>query len=169
MSELDQEIAAVFKQAEDIWNTQDYAQLEQLWDTDDEEPFYLAEEQEDWVFGWEALRKYWVPKPGKRYVEAILMRYYNVHARLISPELALSSCWVRHDMKLKGPMKAWGGDARVSSVFRKKPEGWRFISYTEAHMSPLNYVRKLYEMNVSPEFEAFRQEVVAREAAAQVK
>ena len=68
MANLNGEIEAVLSQAEEIWNSQDYARLKELWDTDDAEPFYLAEEQDDWLFGWEQLEKYWVPVPGKRKV-----------------------------------------------------------------------------------------------------
>lgn len=163
MANLNGEIEAVLSQAEEIWNSQDYARLKELWDTDDAEPFYLAEEQDDWLFGWEQLEKYWVPVPGKRSVEAIHMHYYNVHAKIIGPDLSLAGFWVRHDMKVRGPMKPWGGDARVTAVFRRKDGNWRFVSYAEACMSPLNYMRKLYEMNLSPDFAEFHASVMARD------
>lgn len=189
MSDLSAEIAAVLDETARIWNTQDYARLKTMWDTDDDEPFYLAEEQDDWVFGWPALEKYWVPVPGKRSVEALMMRYYKVRAKQIAPDLALAAFWVRHDMKMSGPVKAWGGDARVTAVFRRKPEGWRFVSYTEACMTPLIYIQKLmqklrrtqrfplgfayrarmrflqrlYENNLSPDFAGFHREIMELE------
>ena len=84
-------------------------------------------------------------------------RYREIRAKQIAPDLAVVACWVRHDMKLRGPMKATGGDARVMSVFRKKPEGWRFIAYAEGPMSPVLFMHKLYEMNVSPGFDEFNR------------
>ena len=92
-----------------------------------------------------------------------MMRYYDVHAKLIAPDLALAAFWVRHDMKMRGPLKPWGGDARVSAVFRRKDGDWRFISYAEACMTPLRYMQKLYEMNLSPEFADFHKDIIAHE------
>jgi hypothetical protein len=155
MADLKNEIEDLFRHYEDAWNSQDYARLKEYWDEDDAEPFYLAEEQDDWKFGWPALEKYWVPVPGKSALESILMKYRDFNVKQIAPDLAIVACWVRHDMKLKGPMKATGGDARVMCVFRRKSEGWRFIAYAEGPMSPVLYMHKLYEMNVSPEFAEF--------------
>jgi hypothetical protein len=59
------------------------------------------------------------------------MRYRDIRTKEIAPDLAIAAFWVRHDMKLRGPMKATGGDARVLPVFRRKPDGWRFIAYAE--------------------------------------
>jgi len=160
MSELQQEIEQLFQDYENIWNSQDYAALKTLWDQDDPDPFYLAEEQDDWKFGWDAVERYWVPTPGKSALESIMMKYRDFRVKQIGPDLAVVACWVRHDLKLRGPMKASGGDARVTAVFRKKPEGWRFISYAEAPMTPVLFMHKLYEMNVSPEFEEFNRKVM---------
>lgn len=163
MADLNAEIETVLNQAAEIWNSQDYAGLKELWDTDDPEPFYLAEEQDDWVFSWKQLEKYWVPVSGKRSIEAIMMRYYDVHAKLIAPDLALAAFWVRHDMKIRGPLNAWGGNARVTAVFRRKNGDWRFISYAEACMTPLRYMQKLYELNLSPDFPEFHKAIIERE------
>ena len=71
--ELQTEIEQVFKEAERIWDSQKYGDLKRLWDEDDPDPFYLAEEQADWKVGWDELKKYWEPVPGKRMLEAIRM------------------------------------------------------------------------------------------------
>ena len=84
--------------------------------------------------------------------------------RLIAPDLAQVFGWLRHDMKMRGPMKAWGGDSRFTAVLRRKPDGWRLVSYIEAHMTPLLYVQKLYEKDVSPDFADFHREAVAKKA-----
>jgi len=161
MSQLQQEIEEVFRAYEEIWNSQDLARLKELWDEEDPNPFYLAEEQDDWKFGWDAVERYWVPNPGKSALESIMMAYRDFHVKQIAPDVAICACWVRHDMKMRGPYKATGGDARVMCVFRKKPDGWRFVAYAEGPMSPVLYMHKLYEMNVSPEFEAFNRRALA--------
>ena len=160
MSDLQQEFEQLFRDYEEIWNSQDYARLKEYWDEDDSDPFYLAEEQDDWKFGWPAVERYWEPTPGKSALESIWMRYRDIRAKQIAPDLAIVACWVRHDMKLRGPMKATGGDARVMSVFRRKLEGWRFIAYAEGPMSPVLFMHKLYEMNVSPDFADFNRNVM---------
>ncbi len=42
-------------------------------------------------------------------------------------------------------MKAWGGDARISALFRRKKEGWKFIAYAESHKTPVIYMQELYK------------------------
>jgi hypothetical protein len=65
---------------------------------------------------------------------------------------------MRTDMKLVFQPRPFGSDTRVSAVFRKKPEGWRYVCYTEAFQSPNIYMQKLYEKNISPEYEDFYKE-----------
>ena len=166
MSGLQQEIEQLFRDYEAVWDSQDFARLKDFWDEDDPDPFYLAEEQDDWRFGWESVERYWAPTPGKSALESILMRYRDIHVKQIASDLAVAACWVRHDMKLRGPMKATGGDARVMSVVRKNAKGWRFIAYAEGPMSPVLFMHKLYEMNVSPEFPEFNRRVMERKNSA---
>ena len=165
MSDIQQEIEQLFRNYEETWNSQEYARLKEYWDEDDPDPFYLAEEQDNWKFGWQEVERYWEPTPGKSALESIWMRYRDIRAKQIAPDLAIVACWVRHDMKLRGPMKATGGDARVMAVFRKKPDGWRFIAYAEGPMSPVLFMHKLYEMNVSPGFEEFNRAAMDAKAA----
>ena len=106
MTDVQQEIEQLFRDYEDIWNSQDLARLKELWDEDDPNPFYLAEEQDDWKFGWEAVEKYWVPNPNKSMLDSMMMGYRDFRVKQIGPDLAICACWVRHDMKLKGPQKA---------------------------------------------------------------
>ena len=162
---LVEEVSDLFRDYEDVWNSQDFGKLKEFWDTDDPAPLYLAEEQDDWRVGWDQVDRYFVANPGQpSYIEAILMRYRVTDAKFLAPDLVQAIGWVRHDMKLVGPMKPWGGDCRITAVLRRKPEGWRFVSYAEAHMTPRTYVQKLYELNVSPEFEDFRRGVVEERA-----
>ena len=54
--ELQTEIEQVFKESERISDSQKYGDLKRLWDEDDPDPFYLAEEQADWKIGWDELK-----------------------------------------------------------------------------------------------------------------
>ena len=42
----------------EVWNTQDFRKVLDLWVKDEEAPFYLAEEQDGWFVGWKPLRTY---------------------------------------------------------------------------------------------------------------
>jgi len=166
MADLRAEIEAFFAAYEDQWNSQERGGLLAFWDDTDDRPFYLAEEQDDWIVGREGLSRYFVANPGgPSFVEALLMHYRLTDVRAIGEDHAMAIGWVRHDMKLRNPRPAWGGDTRVTAVLRRTDDGWRFISYAEAHMTPLNYMQKLYEMNVTDEFREFHADVVAKEAA----
>ena len=181
MKNLQIEIEQIFKDAERIWDSQKYIDLKTLWDEDDPDPFYLAEEQADWKIGWEDLKKDWEPVPGKRMLEAIRMRFYDIKIKPLSDEYLFAVGWVRHDMKMRGPIKAWGGDARINALFRKKKEGWKFIAYAESHKTPVIYMQelygkwlkiplihkitnrflmRLYEGNIHPQFEAFHRRIM---------
>jgi hypothetical protein len=152
---LGDEIRAVFAGYEDAWNAQRRDELIGFWDPE-ADPVYLAEEQDDWITGRPGVERYFVPNPGgPSFLEALLMHFRIDHVRPLGDDHALAAGWVRHDMKLKGPRPAWGGDARVTAVLRRVADGWRFVSYTEAHMTPLNYMQKLYESNVSDEFKQY--------------
>jgi len=157
------EIEALLRQTEEIWDSQNTSRLKELWDTDDEAPYYLAGEQEDWFIGWDELNRYLDPPPGTpKVTQAIRVRFYDVRARLLAPNLAFAAYWMRTDMKLVFSPQPFGSDNRVASVFRKRPEGWRYLCYTEAFQTPNMYIQKLYEKDISPEYQEFFDQVTKK-------
>ena len=58
-------------------------------------------------------------------------------------------------MKLIFSPKPFGSDNRVSAVFRRKSDGWKYVCYTEAFQAPNLYVQKLFEKDVSPDYQEF--------------
>ena len=164
---LTAELHEFFQEYQGVWNAHDYHLLKDHWDGDESVPVYLAEEQDDFVIGWDDLDRYFVNDPTKpSMIEAMWMRYRLTDAKLIAPDLAQVFGWLRHDMKMRGPMKPWGGESRFTAVVRRKPEGWRLVSYVEAHMTPLLYVQRLYEKNVSPEFADFHRAALEKQRPA---
>lgn len=157
------EITALLRETEKLWDAQDTALLRELWDQDDSEPFYLAGEQDDWLVGWDALNAYLAPKQGPKITQAIRVRFYNIHARLLAPDLAFAAYWMRTDMKLVFQPKPFASDNRVSAVFRRKPEGWRYLAYTEAFQAPNMYINHLMEKDVAEDYQTFFDEVEKRE------
>ncbi|MAF82563.1 MAG: hypothetical protein CL797_00475 [Chromatiales bacterium] len=157
------EIEALLRETEEIWDSQDTSRLKALWDTDDNAPYYLAGEQEDWFVGWDELNRYLDPPPGTpKVTQAIRVRFYNIRARLLAPDLAFAAYWMRTDMKLVFSPQPFGSDNRVASVFRKRPEGWRYLCYAEAFQTPNMYIQKLYEKNISPEYQEFFDQVTKK-------
>jgi hypothetical protein len=160
------EITELLTQYEKIWNSQDFPRLRELWDTDDPEPYYVPEEIEEPLIGWPALNRYWSPpRPGgKSMLEAFRWGFSNVRARLLAPDLALSIFDHRYEMKLRGERnKPSAGFDRCIGIFRKKPEGWRFILYAQCPLGPETYVRALRGKIVSPDFEDFRKKIQEKE------
>jgi hypothetical protein len=162
-TDITAEITALLRRTEEIWDSQQTERLLDLWDTDDPDPFYLAGEQENWFVGWDAINAYLDPPPGSpKITQAIRVRFYDIQARLLAPDLAFAAYWMRTDMKLVFQEKPFGSDNRVATVFRKKADGWRYVCYNEAFQAPNMYMQKLFEMNVSPEYGDFFEKTMRR-------
>jgi hypothetical protein len=157
------EITELLRETERRWDSQNTASLKELWDLDDAEPFYLAGEQDDWFAGWEQLNAYLDPQGGPKITQAIRVRFYNIKARLLSDDLAFAAYWMRTDMKLVFQPKPFASDNRVSAVFRRKPQGWRYLTYAEAFSAPNMYINKMMEKDVADDYQEFFDEVNARD------
>jgi hypothetical protein len=161
-SELLATMTALFAEYGELWNTQTYSRLKELWDVDEQRPFYLPEEKDDWVTGWPAVDDYWSQDPNRTVIQAMFVRYRVSDAKYLAPDLAQVIGWLHNDMKTIGPSPAIGGDCRFTAILRRRPEGWRIVSYVEAQTTALALVQKMYQRNVSPEFEEFRRSLVER-------
>lgn len=144
--QLTAEIDAVLNEYEALWDAQNPAGLIALWDQDDPEPFYLAEEQDEWRIGWAQLKSYFDP-PGESTTESIRMRFDGVQARWLADDLAFAKFWIRFDTKMAFLPKPIGTDARASAIFRKTGDGWRLITWAESPGSPILYVQRLYQQH----------------------
>jgi len=140
------EVEATIHATADRWNSQDFATVLELWDT----PFYLAEEQDDWFIGWEALRAYLDPPRPSPMIYGIREEMYNIKVNQIAPDLAMAAWNMHFEMKM-GRSKPIGEDVRVSAILRLTPEGWRYIYWAESPLTATVYIRKLLEQNVDEE------------------
>lgn len=161
-TDITAEITALLHETEKRWDNQDTASLKELWDTDDAEPFYLAGEQDNWFLGWDQLNAYLAPQGGPKITQAIRVRFYDIKARLLAPDLAFAGYWMRTDMKLVFQPKPFGSDNRVSAVFRRKPEGWRYLAYAEAFQAPNMYMNHLMENDVPADYQEFFEAVTGK-------
>lgn len=136
------------------YNRQDYPALLAMWDRDDPDVVYMAEEIDPPMHGWGKLNAYFNPRPGVQVLDGIRNTYSEVRARWLAPDLALATYKLEFDIKVKGmkPMSSWD---RVMAVFRRKDGQWKMVAYGEAPMAPLTMVRRMLQDAVPEDFEGF--------------
>jgi len=138
----------------EAYNRQDYTTLLTMWDREDPEVIYLAEEIDPPMQGWERINHYFDPRPGIQVLDGIRNRYSNVRARLLAPGLALATYRLDFEIKVRGSraMASWD---RVMAIFRQRDGEWKLIVYAEAPMAPLTMMRGMLQDAVSDDFAAF--------------
>jgi hypothetical protein len=148
-------IDGVLKTTREIWNSQDFGRLKEVWDANDPEPWYVPEEIEKPFFSWPQLEKYW--NPGRKVLKGFRWDYDNLRVKLLAPDLALALFDHFYEIQLIfGPQEPTAGFDRVLTLFRKTPDGWRHILYAQCPLGPESYVRALRKEIVRPDFETFR-------------
>jgi hypothetical protein len=154
-------VTAIVEETANRWNSQDFATLLGLWDPAEPYPTYLAEEQAEWFVGWDRLRAYLDPPRPIPVIEAIRMFAEDVRVKQIAPDLAIG-IWNWHfEMKTIGS-KPVGEDVRVSGVFRKTADGWRFIHYAESPKTAAVFLEDLMEKEVRPGWDEFYEQAKQR-------
>ena len=143
-------VKALVHETAERWNSQDYRTVLELWDQDEEVPFYLAEEQDGWFIGWEPLRAYLAPPMPSPVMEGLREEMHDISVKLIADDLAIAAWYMHFEMKMRGRPPI-GENVRVSAVVRKKPEGWRYIHWAESPMTALVYIEKLFQRDVDHE------------------
>ncbi len=141
------EVIAVIHATADAWNSQEFARVLELWDPAEPVPFYLAEEQDDWLIGWDRLRAYLAPAQPSPAVQGIREEMRDIHVKFPAPGLALAAWWMHFEMKIIG-RRPIGEDVRVSALLRRTAAGWRYIHWAESPLTAPMYLAKLMERNV---------------------
>lgn len=152
MSSPAQEIESVLKSLTERWNALELQRIRDLWDPDEAEPYYLPEESENALIGWEAIEAYW--RQTQATITRLSMRTWDVQAKVIAPDVAVALYQMHWNGEVEGYPKPLGGDNRVTALFRNKEDGWRFFHYVEAPLAPMIYFRRLYELDADPDFVA---------------
>jgi hypothetical protein len=152
-------IDAVLQRTRDIWNSQEFARLKEVWDADDPEPWYVPEEIEAPFFSWPELEKYWNPNPGRKALKGFRWDYDNLRVKLLADDLALAIFDHFYEMQLNfGPQREpTAGFDRALTLFRKTPDGWRHILYAQCPLGPEAYVRAMRRGFVRPDFAEFTE------------
>lgn len=149
-------IDAVLNTTRDIWNSQDFGRLKEVWDAKDPEPWYVPEEVETPFYSWQQLEKYW--NPGRKVLRGFRWDYSNLRVKQLAPDLAVAIFDHFYEIQLIfGPQEPTAGQDRVLTLFRKTPDGWRHILYAQCPLGPESYVRMLRKSLVRPDFEEFKK------------
>lgn len=145
------EVETVIRQMSAMFTDVKGPQPIELFDRSEPAPQYLAEEQPDWMIGWDKLEWYFKTPARFSSVQAMDMNPSNIRVRSLTPDLALATWDIFAEMKFRWspPM---GERLRANAILRKTAEGWRFIYYAEAPKSTLAYVQDMYEGQATPEF-----------------
>ncbi|MSO64261.1 MAG: hypothetical protein EXQ85_00395 [Alphaproteobacteria bacterium] len=151
MTDLRAEIHAVLTTYVERWNAWEMAALRAMWDADEPEPIYVAEER-DALIGWDALAAYWKVSEPRRSEHFI--RFFDLRVRALAPTLAhafYSLSWnffMRDNPLYQHPI---GGEVRATTLLRKKSDGWKLFHHIEAPLASLIQLRRAHEQNVDPE------------------
>jgi hypothetical protein len=140
MSELQQEFEAFFGEYTKRWNDQDdYSSLIEMWDQDDDQPFYRGMEKPDVFTSWKRLKLYWDPEQKHKLLTALWYEFVNIRPKLIAPDVAVVFFDAEWDVKaILGPPIS-GTDPCIA-VFKRKNSDWKMNSYVEACTHPAAYV-----------------------------
>lgn len=162
-SSLHGEIDAVLKRTEELWNSQHFYKLKDVWDADDPEPWYVPEEIETAFRSWPEIERYWGPP--QRVLRAFRWKFSNLHVKSLAPDLALALFDHYYEIEVvigrpPYPPPTAGFD-RCLTLFRKKPDGWKHILYAQCPLGPDSYIRALREKIVQPDFRQFSDEMEA--------
>lgn len=137
----------------DAWNVYDVARMRALWDEEEPDVIYVAEECEP-HHGWPAILAYWGVDRSK--AERLLTwRELTVVRAGADVAIAFFHCnWSTYLPGNRLYPKPFGGPVRISMVLRRKAEGWRSIEYVEAPLASLIQLRKAHEDAVDPALHA---------------
>ena len=161
-SALWNDIDAVLRKTEEIWNSQHFFRLKDVWDADDPEPWYVPEEIETPFRSWPELEKYW--GPSRRVLRAFRWKFSNLRVKALAPDLTLALFDHFYELQLGvgPPSPPTAGFDRCLTLFRKKPDGWKHILYAQCPLGPDTYLKTLRQKIVQPDFGSFRDQTDAR-------
>lgn len=135
------------------WSLMDFDTLQSLWNAEEDEIYYLAEEIENPFYTLNDVIDYW--KYADSSIKWLSMTAANRRSKHLTDEL----CVVYYEMHVDLCMedsnammpKPIGVDLNVSVIVRKTLQGWRFIHYVEAPLGALPYMLSLYSANTRTE------------------
>ena len=151
MVDLKNELNDLLTAVEDCWNRRKPTELKGLWDQEETDPYYIAEEVPEPMYGWDTIEPYW------RAAEDLLLKFsirtWDLKCKMLSDDLAAMNYMMHWNGLIKGMEDSpLGLNVRVSAVVRKTNAGWRFCHYVESPLGAFPYLKAVYQANVDPGF-----------------
>lgn len=131
------------------WNQYDVPAMRGLWDEEEPDVLYLAEECEP-HHGWEQVLSYWGVDRSK---SERLLTWHDLSVTHAAEDVAIAFFHANWSTYIPGNRlypKPFGGPVRITMVLRRKADGWRAIHYAEAPLASLIQLRKAHEDAVDP-------------------
>ena len=147
---VQEEIQAVLDTYVAAWNEYDADTMATMWDRDEADPIYVAEEL-DLLRGWDALRAYWRGADPNTTEHLITTR--DLTAREIAPGVAHAFWqmgWNVYFLTERLYAKPIGGEVRTTALLRKKPDSWKFFHWIESPLASLIQLKRAHEQAVDP-------------------
>lgn len=151
MTDLHTDLEALLEEFRERWCRLKPTELRQLWDPEETNPFYIAEEVADPMYGWDVIEPYW--RASEELLLKFSIRTWDLKCKPLSDDLAAMNFMMHWDGLIKGMEDApLGLDVRVSAVVRSTADGWRFCHYVESPLGAFPYLKATYAANVDPDF-----------------
>ena len=150
MSDLKDEIGTLLDRYVAHWNAWEMDAVRGLWDPDEAEPIYVAEESPALV-GWDALARYWQVSEPRRSEHFI--RLSDLRVREIAPDVAHAFYTLSWNVLIYNNRlypRPIGGTVRATTLLRRKSDGWRLFHHIEAPLASLIQLKDAHEKNVDP-------------------
>ncbi len=128
MASLHEELTEFLDAYFEAWNRYDVPAMKALWDADEPDVTYLAEEAEP-HHGWHAVHRYWGVD---RSQSERLVSWHDLHATRASDDVAIAffhANWSTYIPRNRLYPRPFGGPVRISMVLRRQAGGWRAIHY----------------------------------------
>ena len=149
---------------EKCWGRLDFDAMRRLWDDDEHDPIYLAEEHREVFVGYPVIEAYWAAT--REPLVRARVRTWDRLIKQIGDDLAVAFYQMRWMVELdpSGPMLVGaqvlpdgrrvpvGGDVRATAVFRRRGADWRFIHYVESPLGALTQLVSFHETWVDADF-----------------
>lgn len=118
--------------------------LSTYWDLEEARPLYIAEEVERRMLDHAAIRAYWTGT--SKALARLWVRSAGHRAALRAPDLAALDFDMDWACRTRAPPDdpPIGGSLQVSAHLRRRGGRWLFVSWVEAPLAPLPWLRRAY-------------------------
>ena len=149
-----EQIGQRLQEFQTAWNSLDIDRLSDLWDTEESEIYYLAEEMDEPFLSFEEVKSYW--RATSQIIHKLHIDLSDINCRLLTSEIGVATFRMHVDAVMMGfelqGFKPIGSDVKVTVIMRRRHERWGFIHYMEAHLGALPFLRRIYNQNVRTDF-----------------